>query len=341
MPVAYPTAVETAMWVETNQVRAANGLDSYGYDPLLGYTADQHTQWLFNNDVFQHSTDLVGDISRAGWEWRAGNYYFAEIHGYGSINPSPQGAAEQQINGYMASPNHAPVILNPDLEVMGASYQVGNFQGSDVGASTIHFGMNERDPYLSFVYYDDTNADGDFDAGEGIGGAPVTITNTTTGAVTNLTTWEYGGLSWEADPNSSYTVKVGDEAAFNVALGAQDNFFFLLEDGTATPTPETFNITKRSPSMVITTYDDGDVLNFSAIDANVKQGGDQAFLWRPTQSNHVKGELWMEHVDFDNDGDLDTAFMANDHSNRQYAAVYVMDEVLTPADFTVGVDLFL
>ena len=109
----------------------------------------------------------------------------------------------------------------------------------------------------------------------------------------------------------------------------------------APPAQQTFNITKQAPAPVITDYDPGDILNFSAIDANVKQAGDQAFSWNPTSSHTGKGQLWMEHTDFDNDGDMDTVFMANDYSNRQYAAVYIQDEVLFPNNFTVGVDLFL
>jgi hypothetical protein len=83
-----------------------------------------------------------------------------------------------------------------------------------------------------------------------------------------------------------------------------------------------------------------DVLNFSAIDANIKQTGNQAFSWNPSSANTGKGQLWMEHVDFDQDGDLDTAFVANDHSNRQWVVAYE-DDVLFPNNFTVGVDLFL
>jgi hypothetical protein len=74
----------------------------------------------------------------------------------------------------------------------------------------------------------------------------------------------------------------------------------------------------------------------------VKQAGNQAFSWSPTTPNPVKGELWIEYVDFDNDGLRDdTAFMANDHSNRQYVVAYDQDNLINPGSLTPGVDLLL
>jgi hypothetical protein len=241
-------------------------------------------------------------------------------------------------------------MINPNHEFAGVGYEFGpavdgsgpTYQGlSDYAYVTQQFGWNERDPFVTGFVYTDLDGDGRLDMGEGQTGETVTARNVATGQ-TLTTTTDDGYYGIELDYNSDWIVTVGNEPGTQIHAGTLNVRFDDVDPVVVQPpAQQTFNFTKTAPAVVITDYDPGDILNFSAIDANVKQAGNQAFSWSPATTHTGKGELWMVHTDFDNDGDLDTAFMANDYSNRQYAAAYIEDEVLFPNNFTVGVDLYL
>jgi hypothetical protein len=347
-----PSAVEVYAWTLINDTRAAAGVAPVAMDPVLNDAAEFHTDDQIARNTFEHTSDLPGLVSQHGWQWRAGSYEFWENHAWwGNAGLTEQAYADQNHLNLVNSSSHYAAMTDATVRVVGVGIESGPavdgegpaYRGlTDYQYVTQLFGDNERQSYITGVAYDDLNSDGAYDIGEGENGTTVRVVDINTGETwTGLTDDGYFAFEVGAGTYDVFTEGGGanEQIADNLVVGTSN---VRLDDrDLPAPVAETFNITKQSPAPIITTYDDGDVFNFSAIDANVKQGGNQTFLWRPTQNNTVKGELWMEHVDFDNDGDLDTAFMANDHSNRQYAAVYVKDEVLTPADFTVGVDLFL
>jgi hypothetical protein len=346
--MAQPTAQEQYWLDELNEDRAAVGAQPLAWNEALGLSAQNHDQWLIENDVFQHSDNLASDIINvAGYQLKDGNgdgwytWNFAENHGWGShTTDDPTAIADRQEAGYLSSPSHYAAMMNPAFDEVGLDIMRGNFGGTDAEVSTMHFGDQETPPIILGSVINDANNNDDYDIGEGLGGRTVTATNTSTGQVFTTQTWDSGGYRLDTGAGT-YSVQVGSSPAQVVTLADKNVEVNFEQNTTQPPVQETFNFTKQSSAPVIATYDPGDILNFSAIDANVKQGGNQAFSWTPTSSHAGKGELWMVHTDFDQDGDLDTAFMANDHGNRQYAVVYLQDDVLLPNNFTVGVDLFL
>jgi hypothetical protein len=343
--------VDDTLWLDNfNEFRAANGLDPVGYDEALDLSAKQHSDEVLATDQFVHEDDLFGSIANAGFQFRDGNgngfyeYEILENHGYGTDDGADLTALVlRQQAGYEASPSHRAAMLDPDIEVVGFDITKGEFQGNQVVFSTQRLVDQERASIVMGTVINDADGDRDYDIGEGLGGRTVTATNTAPKQDFTTTTNDTGYYDFENLGAGTYSLTTGNLPAQTVTVDGDRNaeVNFYNPDGTQPSVPQTFSFTKQAPAPVITDYDPGDILNFSAIDANVKQAGNQTFSWNPTSPHSGKGELWMVHTDFDNDGDLDTAFMANDHSNRQYAVVYIQDEVLFPNNFTVGVDLYL
>lgn len=216
--MADPTAQEQYWLEQLNEDRLAAGVQPLAWSSVLGTTAENHDIWLIQNDVFQHSTDLNGDISRAGWQWRAGKYGWWENHGWGPHSTDDlQAIADRQENGYMSSTPHREAMLAPAVEVVGLDILRGDFGGTDAEVSTMHFGYNERQAYLLGVVYNDLDADGSYDMGEGVGGVEIDITDSF-GNLSHVYTMAAGGYNVELGAGT-YTVQFGEAASVRVTLG--------------------------------------------------------------------------------------------------------------------------
>jgi serralysin len=342
--------VDDTLWLDNfNEFRAANGLDPVGYDEALDLSAKQHSDEVLATDQFVHEDDLFGSIANAGFQFRDGNgngfyeYEILENHGYGADDGADLTTLVlRQQAGYESSPSHLAAMKDPDIEVVGFDITKGDFQGTLVNFSTMRLVDQERASIVMGTVINDADGDRDYDIGEGLGGRTVTATNTATNQTFTATTNDTGYYDFENLGAGTYSLTTGNLPAQTVTVDGDRNaeVNFYNPDGTQPPAPETFNFTKTAPAPIID-YDAGDILNFSAIDANVKQAGNQAFSWSPQTAHTGKGELWIEYTDFDNDGDLDTAFMANDHSNRQWVVAYDQDDLINPGSLTPGVDLYL
>ena len=109
-----PSPSEQYLLELTNQTRLSLGLQPLAWDAALSASSDTHTQWLFQNDVFQHTADLVGLISASGWEWRAGYYEFFENHQWSWGYPGgEQAQVDVHYSGYLNSPSHYAAITDP------------------------------------------------------------------------------------------------------------------------------------------------------------------------------------------------------------------------------------
>jgi hypothetical protein len=339
---------DNTLWLDNfNEFRAANGLDPVGYDEALDLSAKQHSDEVLASDQFVHEDDLFGSIANAGFQFRDGNgngfyeYEILENHGYGADDGADLTTLVlRQQAGYESSPSHLAAMKDTDIEVVGFDITKGDFQGTQVNFSTMRLVDQERASIVMGTVINDADGDRDYDIGEGLGGRTVTATNSS-GQVITTTTNDTGFYQFNELTAGTYTVKTGNAPAQTVTLDGDRNAELNFYNPDSAPVQETFNFTKTAPAPVIN-YDPGDILNFSAVDANVKQAGNQAFSWSPTTPNPVKGELWIEYVDMDSDGLRDdTAFMANDHSNRQYVVAYDQDNLINPGSLTPGVDLFL
>jgi hypothetical protein len=339
--------VDDTLWLDNfNEFRAANGLDPVGYDEALDLSAKHHSDEVLATDNFVHEDDLFGSIANAGFQFRDGNgngfyeYEILENHGYGADDGADLTTLVlRQQAGYESSPSHLAAMKDPDIEVVGLDITNGDFQGTQVNFSTMRLVDQERASIVMGTVINDADGDRDYDIGEGLGGRTVTATNSS-GQVITTTTNDTGFYQFNELAAGTYTVRTGNAPAQTVTLDGDRNAELNFYNPDTAPAQQTFNFTKTAPAPVID-YDQGDILNFSAIDANVKAKGDQAFTWSPNDGKTGNGELWITHTDFDNDGDLDTAFMANDHSNRQYVVAYDQDNLITPGMLTPGVDLYL
>jgi len=233
------TVVEQYLLELVNAERAKTGLQPLANDTALDASADAHTQWLFDNDVFQHTADLVGLIGANGWEWRAGSYGFWENHQWEwGYYTDPQQVALHEFQNYMNSESHRAAILNPNIEAAGMSFGQGEFAGYD-GAfvTTMHFGYNERPAYLTGVAFGDLDGDHSYDPGEQLAGVTVDVTRSDGSHVTTATSATGGydlmlgpgtyGLEFERADGSHtplQTITVGEQ---NVKLDATaDTFVF-------------------------------------------------------------------------------------------------------------------
>jgi hypothetical protein len=114
-------------------------------------------------------------------------------------------------NGMQTPPGHRENIHNPSLREVGIGIVFGTKSATSGGATTTvgpqlvteDFGTEiGSGPFLTGVAYYDLNTNGFYDAGEGIGGVTVTVSNVTTFAVTASS----GGYAVPLPGNGSYIV---------------------------------------------------------------------------------------------------------------------------------------
>lgn len=364
-PVAIDPAMQQAAEFHTNDQISKNTFEhspdlvglvsSYGFEWRAGYYS------MFENHVY-----------RAGWNLDAQSY----VNGMQTDLQNSSSHYENMIN-----PNHRiagiGVEFGPAVDGSGPAY-VGY---TDYAYMTQVFGDNERDPFVTGFVFTDLDGDGKLDMGEGQTGETVKATNVATGQVLTTTTDDgYYGIELDYNSDwivqvgneAATTIHIADKSVRlddidpvvvqppvnqtltgttgnDVLVGGAGDDTFLFKGGIDTGTGGAgADIFKMGPAtgpgsrVTLTDFDkNADILNFSAIDANTKQAGDQAFTWNPYSTNHKNGELWMEHSDLNGNGVLDTVFKI-DTGNQTSIALVILDQpTLSPLDFTVGVDLFL
>ena len=257
-----PSASEQYLLELTNQTRLSLGLQPLAWDAALGASSDTHTQWLFQNDVFQHTADLVGLISASGWEWRAGSYEFFENHQWSWGYPGgEQAQVDVHYNGYLNSPSHYAAITDPVHRVAGMSTGYGEFAGYN-GAfiTTQHFGQNERLPYLTGVAYNDLNHDGSYDMGEGLSGITVDVIDA--GGFHHMTTTgSAGGYSLELGAGT-YRVEVETPAGSMISVQSVTLGNLNVKLDVVNPIfPETLTINGTNKSDVLVGGAGDDIIN--------------------------------------------------------------------------------
>jgi len=207
-----PNSIDAYELWQINQIRITANLDPLAWHDALGDAAAAHSQWLIDNDVFEHS-DPVADVSAAGFDWRSGSFGFFQNHQWtewvpGSSDAEWQYVIDAHLDAYMNSPAHAENILNPNHEIAGVSNLMGEFQGwPQAEVNTQVFGWNEREDYIfGFVYNDKDNGTSgginDYDIGEGLEGLPVWVHNVSTDQWFETATDTSGYYSFETGPGT-------------------------------------------------------------------------------------------------------------------------------------------
>lgn len=140
--------VELLMLALINEERTSRGLDRLTINNALNETAEDHSQWMLDNDIFNH-TGVGGsnhfDRIAAGDYELEGAFRTAENIGWQSERGS-EGIADDVRNihaSLMASPGHRDNILNPDFEDIGIGIERSDFRGFDGIMITQNFGRTD------------------------------------------------------------------------------------------------------------------------------------------------------------------------------------------------------
>ena len=178
-----PSAVEVYAWTLINDTRAAAGVQPVAMDPVLNDAAEFHTDDQISKNTFEHSASLTTLVSNHGWQWRSGSYEFWENHAWwGNAGLTEQAYADQNHLNLVNSPSHYAAMTDATVRVAGVGIESGpavdgegpSYRGlTDYQYITQLFGNNERQSYITGVAYDDLNADGAYDIGEGENGTTV------------------------------------------------------------------------------------------------------------------------------------------------------------------------
>lgn len=115
-----------------NEERTSRGLSALVLDKTLNYSADAHSRWMLDNNVFSH-TGVNGwsptqRMQDAGFDF-SGTWRTAENIAAQSERGEP-GLFDDVYDLHLAlmnSEGHRENILTPDLQVIGIGIQVGNF----------------------------------------------------------------------------------------------------------------------------------------------------------------------------------------------------------------------
>lgn len=138
------STVEREMLELINAERTSRGLNPLQLEQRLNESAEVHSEWMLNADVFSHTGQggsSAGDrMQDAGFQF-SGSWRWAENIAWQSERGS-SGISDDVANlhqSLMNSPGHRANILNPDLEYIGIGVEVGNYNGWNAVMVTQNF----------------------------------------------------------------------------------------------------------------------------------------------------------------------------------------------------------
>lgn len=147
------SALERQMLELINAERAANGLDPVQLELRLNDSAEDHSTWMLNQDVFSHTGEggsSAGDrIEDAGFVL-SGNWRWSENIAWQSERGDP-GLEDDVVdlhNSLMNSPGHRANILDPNVTVIGIGIELGEFDGYTAVMVTQNFARTSADLQL-------------------------------------------------------------------------------------------------------------------------------------------------------------------------------------------------
>jgi uncharacterized protein YkwD len=126
------SALEQEMLALVNAERAKVGVDPLTFDDNLNSSAENHSGWMLENDIFNHTgvdgTNPQDRAEDAGYVFE-GTYAVGENIGWQSTRGEP-GLSDDIIEvheGLMNSPSHRAAILNPLFTEIGIGIEDGDF----------------------------------------------------------------------------------------------------------------------------------------------------------------------------------------------------------------------
>lgn len=124
--------LELEMLALINAERAEAGLDAVVLNTTLNAAAEDHSQWMLEDDTFSHTGEggsSAGDrMATAGFPFEAPSLW-AENIGWQSARGEPGYSDDVAMvhEGLMNSPGHRANILNPSIEEIGIGVEIGEF----------------------------------------------------------------------------------------------------------------------------------------------------------------------------------------------------------------------
>ncbi|MEH6645946.1 CAP domain-containing protein [Sulfitobacter sp.] len=140
--------IEREMLDLINQERRAAGLSDLKLEQRLNDSADEHSQWMLDQDIFSH-TGVGGSSSNdrmvaANFDF-SGSWRSAENIGFQSIRGAEgySDDVEDIHNNLMNSSGHRANILNASHEYVGIGIRIGEYKGFTVVMITQNFAATD------------------------------------------------------------------------------------------------------------------------------------------------------------------------------------------------------
>ena len=188
--------------IDLNQGLAAGTISAAPKQPLapnpnLATAAQNHSQWMLDNDVFNHTgaggSDPEDRMRGAGYSF-TGSWRWGENISWrgttGTLNLTANIASHHE--GLFESTGHRQNILG-DFREIGVGVRTGTYQGYNASMVTEDFAKSGTGQFVTGVAYFDANGDKFYSIGEGRGGVRMDARLLSSGAVTTVNTASAGG----------------------------------------------------------------------------------------------------------------------------------------------------
>ena len=188
--MSYATADERYFVSLVNEVRQSKGLKPLKIERNLNESAENHSRWMLEADVFSHTgkggskhSERIMDAGfpMYGESWStAENLAMVGVSGEKDLRDEIRAMHKNLLN----SPSHYAAIVNPKYDLIGIGIEVGEFQGHRVVMATQNFGRTTGQPALDM---------GDFPR------APLPVVKVTMQSRADWLKTDFDGLSYGQD----------------------------------------------------------------------------------------------------------------------------------------------
>ncbi len=238
---ANPVAEASSFGIDLNEGLAPGTISPaakqpLAMNPLLVDGARGHSQWMLDNDVFQHEgpgTQSPGDRMAAAGYVFTGGWSWGENIGWRGTRPgtpdqfqtTTQLHEDLFVDEGIADRGHRIDMLNPMFREVGVGILSGQFSTADRGTfnavmATEDFASSGNSVFLTGVAYNDKKVkDGFYTPGEGLGGVTITATNLADDQAYTTTTWTSGGYSLALAAGTYRVTATGDGLPGRVLAG--------------------------------------------------------------------------------------------------------------------------
>jgi uncharacterized protein YkwD len=215
---ANPTAEATRDGIDLNEGLTAGTISTAAKQPLafnpdLIDSALGHSQWMLDNQLFQHdgpgTTDPGTRMQDAGYDFTGTSGWGENIAwegSTGSINTTSTTNDEENdlfIDSDEPGRGHRVNIEDSAYKEIGVGIATGTFDGYNAEMTTQDFAYSGSTSFLTGVAFNDAvTADNFYEPGEGLGGITITATRASDNAVFTTQTWASGGYTLALSPGT-------------------------------------------------------------------------------------------------------------------------------------------